>query len=249
MNYLERSFEAKNPTAKKLLALMHNKQTNLCVSLDVTSASELLAIADAVGPEICLLKTHIDIVEDFSDDMIASLLKLAQEHSFMIFEDRKFADIGNTVKLQYGSGMYHIAEWADIVNAHVLPGPGVIQGLKEVGLSRGRGLLLVAELSSVGSLAIGEYTKTAYAMAKEHADFVIGFIGKGSTDIPEGMLVMTPGVNLDSAGDGLGQQYQTPQQAVAAGSDIIIVGRGIYAASNPAAAAREYRDAAWSAVA
>jgi orotidine-5'-phosphate decarboxylase len=92
--YEQRSARHTNAAAKALLETMARKSTNLCLSIDVTKKESLLHIANAVGPSICLLKTHIDIVEDFDYDLINQLQKLATTHDFLIFEDRKFADIG-----------------------------------------------------------------------------------------------------------------------------------------------------------
>jgi orotidine-5'-phosphate decarboxylase len=145
---------------------------------------------------------------------------------------------GNTVSLQYSSGVHKIASWAHITNAHTVPGPSIVSGLASVGMPLGRGLLLLAEMSTVGNLAVGQYTRASVRIAMDHRDFVIGFIAQrrmdelaaqdSGTEIPD-FLILTPGVGLGSREDGKGQQYRTPEEVITESAcDLIIVGRGIY---------------------
>ncbi len=249
MTYEAKLQAAVNPAARALLKTVLEKESNLSVAADVTTCNELITLIQQTGDQIALLKTHIDVLSDFTPDLIPTLLDLKKQYNFVIFEDRKFADIGNTVKLQYSGGVYKMADWADIINAHVVPGPGIIEGLWSIAKDKGAGLLLLAEMSSAGNLAKGDYTKTAVQWAEQYSEFVMGFIGMKSLSNNPRFITMTPGVNLADTGDGMKQQYVTPEQAVQGGSDIIIVGRGIYGASNPAEAAKQYREAGWKAYA
>lgn len=246
--YQDRAKTCLSAAGKKLLQLMDSKKTNLALSADVTSAAELLQLADQIGPEICLLKTHIDIINDFTQALTQQLSKLAAQHQFMIFEDRKFADIGNTVKQQYAGGVYKIVEWADFTNAHTLPGPGIIEGLAAAGRKHQRGLILLAEMSSSGHLMDKNYMQATLQMAQKYPDFVAGFITQHALSTDDCWINLTPGIKLEPGTDALGQQYNTPESAILEnGTDVIIVGRGIITAENPATEARRYRARGWDA--
>ncbi|XP_055494017.1 uridine 5'-monophosphate synthase [Leucoraja erinacea] len=249
MSYCARAqLPATHPIAAELFKIMEKKQTNLCLAADVTNSKELLQLAYLLGNEICILKTHVDILDDFNSDVFTELRAIANKHEFLIFEDRKFADIGNTVKHQYGGGVYKIAQWSDLVNAHVVPGPGVVKGLKEVGMPLKRGCLLIAEMSSEGSLATGDYTKAAVKLAEQHTDFVIGFISSSNISGRPEFVHMTPGVQMQIGADNLGQQYLSPEEVInKRASDIIIVGRGILSAKDCKIAARMFKKAGWEA--
>lgn len=125
-----------------------------------------------------------------------------------------------------------------------------------------RGLLILAEMTSKGSLATGEYTARSVEYARKYRGFVLGFVatrslgGSSSTGNEQeqsgnggddDFVVFTTGVNLASKGDQLGQQYQTPRSAVGRGADFIIAGRGIYAVEDPVEAARRYQKEGWEA--
>jgi len=102
-------------------------------------------------------------------------------------------------------------------------------------------------MSSEGSLATESYTDAAVKMAEANKDFVIGFIcGKKLSD-DFTLLHITPGVQFQTGGDSLGQTYKTPEDVIANGTDIIIVGRGITSAPNIKETASEYRNVAWTA--
>lgn len=240
-HFLRRAVQTSNPAGKKLLLLMSQKNTNLAIAADVTTAKELLHLADTLGPEICVLKTHIDIIKDFTPDLPLKLKELAQKHNFLIFEDRKFADIGNTVKLQFEEGIYKISSWADMINAQTLPGPGIIEGLLEA--AQGQGLLLIAQMSSKGALFTPEYTAATVALAKQYPEFVMGFISQEKLTEAPNFIHMVPGVSLESKGDGLGQQYNTPESVISRGGDVLIVGRAIIGAKNPLSEAKRFREA------
>lgn len=248
MDFKQRAEVAVHPKSKALFECMLRKKSNLALSADLTSMDAIIQLVEKIGNEICLLKTHIDILEDFSIDSAEALMSLADEFDFLIFEDRKFADIGNTVKQQFQGGMYKIAHWADMVNAHILPGPSIIDGLKAGRVCDDTGLLLLAQMSSKDNLLTDAYAKQAVEWAEANPDFVMGFIAQEKMSDNPGLITMTPGVKLSNDVDALGQQYNTPQYAIIEkGSDIVIVGRGIYGEADPASAAREYREAAWQA--
>lgn len=133
----------------------------------------------------------------------------------------------------------------------------VFAGIEEAPMERG--LLILAQMSSKGNFMTADYTRACVESAREHQDYVMGFISQETlnTEPEDQFLSMTPGCQLPPEdagedavidGDGKGQQYNTPKKIVGLmGNDIVIVGRGIISAPNPRAEAERYRRSAWAA--
>ncbi|HCR76569.1 MAG TPA: orotidine 5'-phosphate decarboxylase [Chryseobacterium sp.] len=239
-SYEQKLEAAQHSVSKKLLETALAKQSNLIASADVTTTQELLDLAEKVGPHVIALKTHIDIISDFEyEKTITPLKALAAKHNFLLMEDRKFADIGNTQELQFTSGVFKITDWADFVTSQVIGGFESLDCFKNVGV------VAIIGMSSKGALTTSAYREEALKIASSHPN-VIG--GVSQNTLPEEMLLFTPGVNLADSGDGKGQQYNTPEHVFKTlHTDFIIVGRGIYKAENAEQAAQTYKSEGWKA--
>ncbi len=101
----------------------------MILSLDVDEPEKFFSILEQVGSEIVMLKTHIDVIQNFNKQFLAKLIDYAEKYNFLLFEDRKFADIGSTVRKQFRGGIYKIADWAEFVTVHMIAGEGILQGL------------------------------------------------------------------------------------------------------------------------
>jgi uridine monophosphate synthetase len=245
LSYRQRASLCRHPVSRRLLSLMETKKTQLALSADLSQSDAICALAEEIGPEICLLKTHIDIIEDFSPSFIQQLTRIAERHNFLLFEDRKFADIGTIVRKQYEGGIYRIASWAHLVNAHILPGEKIVAHLREAASTHEGALLLIAEMSSEGMLADKNYQENSVKIAEKYDDFVIGFIAQRRLCSNPHFIYLTPGIHLQAGTDGKGQNYHTPEDAIRKGSDILIAGRAITTSSNPLKTAQELKKQGW----
>ncbi|XP_015788577.1 uridine 5'-monophosphate synthase [Tetranychus urticae] len=245
---MERMSRTVNPINKVLFEMMERKKTNLCLAVDLTKSSEIIDIVDKMGPHVVIIKIHVDIIEDFDREFIEKMVTLKKKHDFLIFEDRKFADIGATVLKQYVGGIFRIQDWADLVTLHVITGTTTIEALmKGWTSSEPRGVLLIAQMSHKGSLLHEDGVKMAGQIAQQYPTFVSGFISQAKVSNDPGFIQFTPGVNIGSTGDGMGQQYVTPEEAVIKrNADIIIVGRGVLQAEDPVKMLLEFKTRAYS---
>lgn len=246
--YKDRANFSSMSIARDLFILMDEKKTNLCISADFTKAQDVLTLAETMGDEICVLKTHVDILQDFQQSFVTALKQIAHKKRFLIFEDRKFADIGHTVREQYRGGIYQIAKWANMVNAHSVAGAGVIKGLQQNLRANHAALILIADLSSSGNFMDEQYRQHTLQMANTYPQEVIGFITQHAPSSEAKWINFTPGVQIDAENDAYGQRYRTPEKAILEhGADVIIVGRGITAQKDPLASAKIYRERGYQA--
>ncbi|MBL9128417.1 MAG: orotidine-5'-phosphate decarboxylase [Verrucomicrobiales bacterium] len=223
----------------------------LILALDVPDAASALALARSVGPSVGALKVGMELFTAEGPDLVRRL----RDAGARVFLDLKYHDIPNTVAkavasatrldvqmltIHTGGGaeMMAAAETAARETAHALGRtPPLVLGvtvltsmngaqLAEVTLESDPGrhverLARLAERSGLRGLVCSPLELPALRAV-----------------LPREMSLVTPGIRLTPPKPGDDQKRTLgPAEALAAGATWLVVGRPIYAAPDPAAAA------------
>jgi orotidine-5'-phosphate decarboxylase len=217
----------------------------LIVALDVPNVVQGLDLTRRLGDAVSFYKIGLGML---TGGGLALANELKHEHGKRIFLDMKLFDIGATIE----AAVRGIAEY-ELDFLTVQGDPQVVRAAMEGKRGKPTRILAVTVLTSLdrGDLDqnmiragdLSEITVERAARAFEAgADGVITSPHEAAAirALPQaaGRLIVTPGVRPLGSDKGDQKRIATPAQAIAAGVDHIVVGRPVWAAADPATAAR-----------
>ena len=217
----------------------------LIVALDVANLLQGMDLALRLGDAVSFYKIGLGML---TGGGLALANELKADHGKRIFLDMKLFDIGATIEAAVrGLTAYDL----DFLTVH--GDPQVVRAAVEGRGGSGLKILAVTVLTSLdradldanliraGDLAEITLERAARALAAG-ADGVIASPQEAAAirALPgaKGRLIVTPGVRPVGAASGDQKRVATPAQAIGDGADHIVIGRPIWQAADPAAAAR-----------
>ncbi len=220
-------------------------QSRLIVALDVPTAAEALALVDRLDGAVRWVKVGMELYYAAGPAIVAEL----RRRSLEVFLDLKLHDIPNTVASAIKTAGI---SGAGLLNVHALGGPAMLAAAKEAaaGIPEMR-LLAVTVLTSMdaGELdAIGlnarpadEVLRLGRLAMKAGLDGLVCSAEEVVAlrhEFGANPLLVVPGIR--PAGSAVNDQKRiaTPATAITAGASMLVVGRPITRAEDPAAAAR-----------
>lgn len=215
----------------------------LIVALDVPDALAGLELARTLGDSVSFYKIGLGML---TGGGLALANELKQDHGKRIFLDMKLFDIGATIEAAVrGLARYDI----DFLTVH--GDPHVVRAAKQGAAGSGLKILAVTILTSLdradldaGLIRDGDLhaltVERAARAFEAGADGVIASPREAAAirTLPGAGLIVTPGVRPAGAALGDQKRVETPAAAIAAGADHIVVGRPIWQAADPRAAAQ-----------
>lgn len=218
---------------------MENK---VIVALDYETQKEALNLVDQINPELCRLKVGKEMFTTLGTEFIKQL----HQRGFDVFLDLKFHDIPNTVARAVRSAA-DLGVW--MVDLHASGGLKMMETAKQILEPYGKDapkLIAVTVLTSMEDVDLLQIGLNASPMEQvirlarltqragldgvvcspQEVEILRATCGKEFT-------LVTPGIRPTGADFGDQRRVMTPKEAIATGSDYLVIGRPITQATNP----------------
>ncbi len=226
------------------------RQTEIALALDVPNRRIADPLLDRIAGEVDWIKIGLQLFCREGPSWVRQLV----DHGFRIFLDLKLHDIPNTVAKAvenvadtgahlltlHASGGRSMVEEAVAARNRTRPDLRLVavtvltsmdqEDLLEVGVDSGP----TAQVLRLAALALGAGADGLVSSPLELRDLRVRF-----GDLP---YLVTPGIRPAEADSNEQKRTLTPAEASIAGSDLLVIGRPILAAPDPARAARSIRE-------
>ncbi len=216
-------------------------ESKVIVALDYNDEKKALEFVDRVSSDLCRLKVGNELFTSAGPKFVAKLV----DKGFKVFLDLKYHDIPNTVSRACEAAA-DLGVW--LVDVHTSGGPVMMSAAAEA-LSKYRErpyLIGVTVLTSMDSAQLGsigvntepkEQVIRLARLAKDSGlDGVVSSaqevtLIKSNVEAP--FICVTPGIRPAGSSVGDQKRIMTPAEAIAAGSDYLVIGRPITQAEDP----------------
>ncbi|HSN13989.1 MAG TPA: orotidine-5'-phosphate decarboxylase [Anaeromyxobacteraceae bacterium] len=218
-------------------------QNRICAALDYASWREAESFARAIVPHVGLLKVGLELFTAEGPPAVRAAAALGRP----VFLDLKLHDIPNTVE---GAARSAAATGAALLTVHASGGPEMIRAAVRGAGGKVR-VLAVTVLTSLDGAALeqiglaGPPESAVVRLAKLAVEAGAGGLVCSPHEVAAvraavgpGPLLVVPGVRPAGAAIGDQARVATPEAAVRAGADVIVLGRPLRDAADPAAAAK-----------
>ena len=216
-------------------------ESKVIVALDYNDEKKALEFVDRVSSNLCRLKVGNELFTSAGPKFVAKLV----DKGFKVFLDLKYHDIPNTVSRACEAAA-DLGVW--LVDVHTSGGSVMMSAAAEA-LSKYRErpyLIGVTVLTSMDSSQLNSIGVTAEPkeqvirlakLAKESGlDGVVSSAQEVTlikTNVAAPFICVTPGIRPAGASIGDQKRIMTPAEAIAAGSDYLVIGRPITQAEDP----------------
>ena len=207
------------------------------LDMEYTSA---VSIADKLDPNICRLKVGNQLFTSSGPKIVKTL----HDKGFEIFLDLKFHDIPNTVYESVRSAA-NLGVW--MINVHASGGSKMLDASRKAleGFDKPPLLVGVTILTSISEEILTEIgfnnldkqvmrlTKLAERSGLDGVVCAASDASKVKQTCGESFLTVTPGIRPRDADLNDQSRTSTPKEAIANGSDFLVIGRPITGSEDP----------------